>query len=330
LLDFVELDVQLSADGVPVVYHDWTVRVDALGAGLRSIALRVPVGHIDAAQLQSLAQLPSRCSRGLSNGAQRVYSEMQWAHDYKTNETPILRKCEHHVDDRVLLHSKAARRFASLGIDISPESLARIGDTFDGHGLRNGGREGGVPSLAAVLSAASLPRTCGVNVELKYPTSEECAILGLRVPERFAFVAAILKVVEASPARKIMYSSFDPDVAKIARGAAPPDTPVFFLTEGDGGAEAADPRMRSFESALDWAESAGLDGVVTHTSPVLRAPVAAVAAARAKGLLLATYGLRNNTSEAVKVQIEAGVDMIILDDARAAAISRAPVSVGLL
>ena len=108
-LNFVELDVQLSADGVPVVYHDWTVRVDALGAGLRSVALRVPIGHMDAAQLQCLAQLPSRCSRGLSNGAQRVYSELQWARGNKNDDTPVLRKCEQHVDDRVLLHSMAAR-----------------------------------------------------------------------------------------------------------------------------------------------------------------------------------------------------------------------------
>ena len=203
---------------------------------------------------------------------------------------------------------------------MTPDTLARVSDVLDGHGLRNSGSGGGggVPSLASVLGAASLSRACGVNVELKYPTAEEICLLGLRVPSRAAFVAAVLRVVAECGSRRIIYSSFDPDVAQIARETAPATTPVLFLTEGDGGTNLADPRMRSFEAAIEWASTAALDGIVTHCAAVLRAPAAAVAAARERGLALATYGRANNDKAAAQVQRDAGVQMIILDDARVA------------
>jgi glycerophosphodiester phosphodiesterase len=320
-VDFIELDVQMSKDGIPVVYHDWTVRVDAVGgsAAATSVALRIPVGHMDAEQLRSLAQHPTRCVCGLSHGARRLYDECAWARGKGEASLANARDTCSHLGDRAALHKAAARRLSIFGIDTTPATLLRVGDTFDGHGLRDGGTGGGIPSLASILNASSLPRLCGVNIELKYPSAEEIELLGLRVPSHSDFVAAVLRVVAiVAPDRRIMYSSFDPDVAKIARETAPTTTPVLFLTEGDGGAAAADPRLRSFQAALEWASDAALDGVVTHVAPVLRAPAEAVAAARERGLALATYGRQNNEIANVILQKSNGVDMIILDDARVA------------
>ena len=330
-LPFVELDVQLSRDGVPVVYHDWLVRLDARGARGDDVALRVPVGHLTAAQLSALSVLPSRCARGLSRGAADVVSEKLWAERADAAERDgggrgcgsgaaawtaalarAIASCSH-ATSRDALVATARRRCAALGIDSSSRALARAAENLDGHGIR-GDELSGVPSLADVL--ARLDVKCGVNIELKYPEPYEIAAFGLRVASPDEFVATIARVVAAARARPILYSSFNPSVAAASRAAAAAAHDCYFLTSACG--EEPDPRMQSLDAAFAFAAAKKLSGVVTHVAPVLLDPSGAVGAAHQCGLRIATYGQDNNNAEAVQVQVNAGVDMIILDDARVA------------
>jgi glycerophosphoryl diester phosphodiesterase len=330
-LPYVELDVQLSRDGVPVVTHDWCVRLDARSADGGDVALRVPVGHMTAAQLRALAVQPSRCVRGLARGSSDVVNETAWAERADAAErtaggssggsggdaweSAIARAatgCAHETSRDALI-ATARRQCAALGVDPSARALARAAETLDGHGVR-GDESEGVPSLEDVL--ARLDARTGVNIELKYPEGYEIAAFGLRVASPDAFVAAIVRVVAAAKVRPIMYSSFNPSVAAASRRAASAAHDCYFLTSAC--AEEPDPRMRSLDAAFAWALDASLNGVVTHVTPILLDPKGTTDQAHKHGLRIATYGRENNTHDAVRAQVDAGVDMIILDDARIA------------
>lgn len=159
-----------------------------------------------------------------------------------------------------------------------------------------------------------LPPGTGANIEVKYPTPSETAMLGLRFPEQNLFVERILDVVFAvGGGRRIMFSSFDADICLLlARKQAA--HPVFFLTEaGTPDAPLADERMNSLAAAVSFASDAGLFGVVTEVSPLLACPSIITNVQCDAGLVLCTYGRRNNDPEVVRLQQRYGVGAIIVD-----------------
>jgi glycerophosphodiester phosphodiesterase len=325
-ISFVEFDVQLSRDGVPVVHHDWCVRVNgAAAAGGAPVALRVPVGHLSAAQLVALAPQPmargAAARRGGARGAEEVADEGAWAAAIDGGAPPPAAGAR----PPSTTAAAAARALAALGLDAPRRGAPPR--ARDGLGLRDGGR--GFPTLASLLASAS--PALGFNVELKYPSREEAAAFGLRVPPPAEFAAAVWRVVApaARGGRAVVFSSFDPDVALAARRLQA-RFPVLFLTMG-GLERFGDERMNGLAQAEAWALRAGLDGVVAHARPLLGAgggaggggggggATAAVAALREKGLLVGTFGGENNDPAAVAAQAAAGVNLIIVDAVKVAA-----------
>jgi glycerophosphoryl diester phosphodiesterase len=161
-----------------------------------------------------------------------------------------------------------------------------------------------------------MPASVGFNAEIKYPTAEEAAMLGLRPLERNAYVDRILDVVlgqGGAGSRPLMFSSFDPDVCLLlARKQAA--HPVFMLTEG-GTADPpfTDPRCNSLAAAVAFARGAGLFGIVTHAAPLLAAPSLIRLVQEEAGLVLCSYGRVNNDIEAVLLQQRAGIGAVIVD-----------------
>lgn len=86
---------------------------------------------------------------------------------------------------------------------------------------------------------------------------------------------------------------------------------MFFLTEG-GTANLYDSRLNSLRSSVHVASRCGCLGIVTVSNPILEAP-RLVGKIRESGLLLFTYGSRNNDVESAKLQKAYGVDAIIVD-----------------
>ena len=170
-------------------------------------------------------------------------------------------------------------------------------------------------TLAELL--ARVPPQTGFNIEMKYPTAQEAGMFGLRPWERNAFVDRVLDVVHADVAagrsRSIMFSSFDPDVCLLlARKQAL--YPVFLLSEGG----TADPpyfdyRWNSLAGAVAFARAAGLFGVVTDVTPLLVAPQLIRVVQEEAGLVLCSYGRRNNDAEAVTLQQRWGIGAVISD-----------------
>jgi glycerophosphoryl diester phosphodiesterase len=113
--------------------------------------------------------------------------------------------------------------------------------------------------------------------------------------------------------RRIMFSSFDPDVCLLLRRKQD-SYPVFFLTEAGTPSEPlADPRMNSLAAAVEFASLAGLFGLVSDVRPLLAAPRIINFVQEEAGLMLASYGRKNNDVEAVRLQQEHGIAVVITD-----------------
>ncbi|RRT52726.1 hypothetical protein BHM03_00031183 [Ensete ventricosum] len=164
----------------------------------------------------------------------------------------------------------------------------------------------------------------GFNIELKFDD---------HVIYREEQLAHALRVVlEFAKERPIVFSSFQPDAARLMRGlqnvypvSSVPShrgfgacylisqvpTQVFFLT--NGGTEIyRDARRNSLDEAIKLCTASGLQGIVSEVRAFFRNP-AAVARIKESNLALLTYGQLNNVPKAVYMQQLLGVNGVIVD-----------------
>ncbi|CAN6234826.1 unnamed protein product [Urochloa humidicola] len=166
-------------------------------------------------------------------------------------------------------------------------------------------------SLCTLREAfVGVDRRVGFNVELKFDDDL------VYTEERLTGVLqAVLKVVfEHADGRPIIFSSFQPDAARLIRKLQD-KYPVYFLTNG-GTQVYADPRRNSLEEAIRLCVAGGLQGIVSEVRAVLRQPAAVARIKQDAGLSLMTYGQLNNVPEVVYVQHLMGVDGVIVDRVR--------------
>lgn len=152
----------------------------------------------------------------------------------------------------------------------------------------------------------------GFNIEVKYPGphTKEVKNLLVQSPEINQYVDSILQCIyDHASDRNIMFSSFHPDICLLL-SLKQPNYPVFFLTTG-GRERSFDYRCDSLRGAARFAKQAGLIGVVTHCTPILRA-TKLIKAVKEMGLLLFTYGEGNNNIDNVKLQKKCGIDAVIV------------------
>lgn len=320
----VEFDVQLTRDGVPVLYHDWGVLLPGVGhtGGGEEMPIRVPLGRLTLAQLQSLRTLPPLCGRGLRDEGASAAARAG-------EPTTPGQQGRGSADDGVSVHQRARRSRRAcdaLGLDVpcggrhahhNVDARAAAESAFLQRDYSFGVHDV-CTTLASVLSEGGLPPSLGCNIELKYPSASESAAHGLNPVSREVYVAAVMAVVSqhAAPTnpRALVFSSFDPDVCALM-AARHAEWPTHFLTEGGGGSGAPlDPRKASLEAALDFAAACGLQGVVTHVDALAGEPARWVDLARSRRLALSTYGAGNNTVAVALSQADAGVAMLIVDD----------------
>jgi glycerophosphoryl diester phosphodiesterase len=320
LISFVEFDVQLTGDGVPIVHHDWSVKVDAQacgGGGGGSVSLRVPVGHLSAAQVTALSQQPMARSftPELSHCSLLCANEDPF---FAAMGTPPTSTAAGSRQAREDAQRGAQRTLDALGIDTTLSCNQAPPLPLSAHlGLKDSFI--GIPTLSMVLRA--IPPTMGLNLELKYPSLTDIALCGLKVQGREEWFQRVWEVVVASlpPGGErqgmVFFSSFDPKLCILARERLQGQYPVLFLTMG-GLERDEDERKNSLPAAIAFAEQAGLLGVVTHTLPLEgEGELSAwVGKCSEKGLVLGTFGAKNNAREFVLAQRKAGVHLVIVDD----------------
>lgn len=331
--DGVELDVQLSADGVPFIVHDFRLRAP-VPAGSPDAAIdcvlaaygmppdepgadpcgvgrvwQVPVHWLSARQLRGM-RLPSTylaraaAAEEASLSAAALGAAVSEARSPQAFAGAALS----------LAPGQPVRRRASLSHVLSSAEHARLAHRAPPRSAFVFVTDGAATlgQLLAVLRARA--PDLAVNVELKYPYEpRDVAELG-SVVERNAWLDTVLAAVLQAPAcEALFFSSFDPDLAIMCR-AKQARWPVLLLTEAaTEGTRYADERLNSLEAAAAVCRLAGLHGVVADVRAVLAQPDFA-AVAHADGLVLYTYGKANCDEAAIRTQLAAGVDGIITDN----------------
>ncbi|WCJ40185.1 Glycerophosphodiester phosphodiesterase GDPD2 [Euphorbia peplus] len=146
----------------------------------------------------------------------------------------------------------------------------------------------------------------GFNIELKFDDH----IVYQQDHLIHALQCVLQVVVEYAQDRPIIFSSFHPDAALLARKLQT-NYPVFFLTNG-GGEIYYDVRRNSLEEAFKVCMEGGLSGIVSEVKGIFRNPGVVPKIKEAK-LSLLTYGKLNNVVEAVYMQHLMGIDGVIVD-----------------
>ena len=301
--EYVEMDVQMTHDGVPVIYHNW--KIDEADVAIE-------VGAVTAAEFKFVtakrrserggdaahAKKPGGSGGGVDqrrdDGAKGRAALRRASAD--SSPTPRLRRAGSLEDGmaRVGLVTATSSSADRTGVD----SLAQ-------HFV-----ESGMPTLEETL--LEVPKQVGFNVELKYPQPKEIAAHRLTVPDMNTYVNTVLSVIYAHAGeRNIVFSSFHPDICRLLC-LKQPNYPVFFLTTGGYSSDFSDPRSQSLRAAVNFARTARLPGLVSFATPLVQCPEI-VRHIKAAGLLLLTYGSINNDTASVKVQQRSGVDAVIVD-----------------
>lgn len=273
---FIEFDVQVTKDGVPVVWHDNIVEY-----GDPAHPTQCAIADLTAAEFKALGELTA---------------------SGKSQQLAVVRRFRHAA-------AKAAADMpptlqAALTTDAAITQRMRwcceADDSF--------------PTLEQLF--ATLPPNLAFNIEVKMATSDDVAVtpeeeINRMVKPIMEVVNRCARNGDCQPSRQVVFSSFDPDVCRAIR-AAQDQHPVMFLSTG-GKDWHADPRRMSIEAAIQEALSSRLSGVVVD-SGALRACPEVATVARANGLRLLTYGLENDDVDWVFKQQQIGVTGVIVDD----------------
>ncbi|OVA17425.1 Glycerophosphoryl diester phosphodiesterase [Macleaya cordata] len=146
----------------------------------------------------------------------------------------------------------------------------------------------------------------GFNIELKFDD-----YIVYQEEELVHVLQAILLVVfEYAKDRPIIFSTFQPDAARLIRKLQN-TYPVFFLTNG-GNEVYSDVRRNSLDEAIKLCLENGLQGIVSEVKGIFRNQ-GAVSRIKEAHLSLLTYGQLNNVPEAVYMQYLMGVEGVIVD-----------------
>ncbi|KAE9107320.1 hypothetical protein PF010_g12306 [Phytophthora fragariae] len=282
--DFVEFDVQLTKDRVPVIYHDFMVSVGledkgAQSFGTKSETYEIGIHDMSLRQLTQSYTTPVPHKGGKSQEFQKRVKK-HWTRLQGDKKVPSPR------------HALLSRD------DDNAKEEGHLVDFF--------------PRLEDLLK--HVPAEVGLNIEIKYP--DNFFRPGMRSLSCFAINAYLDRVLEcvfdyAGP-RRIFFSCFDPSVC-IALRAKQTKYPVLFLTYGSMALHAMDARM-TLQFATNFAKMEKLQGIVSNSDSFIDTPELAPLVKKALGTVLITWGDQNTNHEMVQLQKRHAIDGVISDN----------------
>lgn len=347
---YVEFDVQLTKDSVPVIYHDFLVAESGVDIPMHALTAEqflhlndnessfsrsnwTPSKHSSPLTLaDSLSGDVSSLSLSNSNTGSNLsgaQTPQQFALDdeilskvnrprsmaaYKS--VPNIAKNHHHLYN-VNNHGE----FDSddeLDRELQDHNSRRmkLTKTWKDKGFKGNARGLSIASNFVTLKDLfrKLPRNVGFNIELKYPMLDEAEeeSMGEIAYDINYYIDTILQVVydENLTGRDIIFSSFHPDVC-LMLSLKQPTIPILYLTEA-GTTKMADIRASSLQNAIRFAKKWNLLGIVSAAETLVKTPRLAQVV-KSSGLVCVTYGVLNNSPENCKIQMKAGVDAVIVD-----------------
>ncbi|KJE95893.1 glycerophosphodiesterase GDE1, variant [Capsaspora owczarzaki ATCC 30864] len=241
---YVEFDVQMTKDGVPVIYHDWTVKETGYNLPVCRLSLEkfTSIYHAQGGRSKDRRLVRSKSfdaadivsARPLQAGSGVTHDV---AHDIMNSPKSSARPVRHKRDNdyQAMLES-------AIKLQIGDEGVAAP-----------------FPTLEDALK--NVPITLGFNVEVKYPLREEREEFDLQMMELNNFIDRILTCVyDNAGERPIIFSSFHPETC-LMLSLKQPNYPVFFLTSAGWDNERfSDPRCNSIYWAIHFAKAANLLG----------------------------------------------------------------------
>ena len=282
---YVEFDVQLTKDHVPVIYHDFLVSETGIDAPVHTLTLE-----------QFLHMNDSRTLRD-SRPVTPPLHQQQALDTTTTNGVP-----------------PETRKHRSLSLGTTTHSPSEMSERmkhtrdFKAKGFKGNSRGNSIQAPFTTLEEMlkTLPAHIGFNIEMKYPMlheSEEQEMDTYAV-ELNSFVDTVLtKVYDLGGKRNVIFSSFNPDICLLL-SFKQPSIPVLFLTDA-GTSPVGDVRASSLQEAVRFASRWNLLGVVSAAEPLILAP-RLVKVVKEMGLVCVSYGVLNNDPEKVKVSAGEG------------------------
>ncbi|XP_012538512.1 glycerophosphocholine phosphodiesterase GPCPD1 isoform X2 [Monomorium pharaonis] len=169
------------------------------------------------------------------------------------------------------------------------------------------------PTLQTVLQ--ELEQHVGCNIEIKWTMQLKDGTFELNHPfDLNMYLDIILKVVlEYGGDRKIVFSSFNPDICAMIR-LKQNKYPVVFLTQGVTSKYPTyhDPRCQTVPMAMRHALAADILGINVHTEDILRDP-SQVKLVKDAGLIIFCWGDDNNDKETIQYLKKLGLHAVIYD-----------------
>lgn len=169
------------------------------------------------------------------------------------------------------------------------------------------------PTLQTVLQ--ELEQHVGCNIEIKWTMQLKDGTFELNHPfDLNIYLDIILKVVlEYGGDRKIVFSSFNPDICAMIR-LKQNKYPVVFLTQGVTLKYPTyhDPRCQTIPMAIRHALAADILGINVHTEDILRDP-SQVKLVKDAGLIMFCWGDDNNDKATIQYLKKLGLHAVIYD-----------------
>jgi glycerophosphodiester phosphodiesterase len=297
--NYVEFDVQLTKDHVPVIYHDFLVSETGIDAPVHTLTLEQFLHVNDATPRASRPPSPPK---------------------------------EPHIS---VVRGMDRQRSLSLGHTLPDYDMAeRMKHTRDfkekGYKPNSRGNFIQAPFTTLEEMLVKLPEHVGFNIEMKYPMLHESEQqeMDTYAVELNSFVDTVLtKVYDLGRQRKIIFSSFNPDICLLL-SFKQPSIPILFLTDA-GICPVGDIRASSLQEAIRFASRWNLLGIVSAAEPFCNSP-RLVKVVKDSGLVCVSYGQLNNDPEKVQVscysfvrpgavtdfvqqQVKEGIDAVIVD-----------------
>lgn len=284
--NYVEFDVQLTKDHVPVIYHDFLVSETGIDAPVHTLTLEQFL-HInpDARRLNGKDMFNQQLRNMRSNNEVPGPRQRSMSVGYGVGDTPT-------ADERM----KHTRDFKEKG-------------------YKGNSRGNFIQAPFATLEDLfrDLPSGVGFNIEMKYPMlheSEEHEMDAYAVELNSFCDTVLAKVYDLARDRHIIFSSFNPDIC-LCLSYKQPNFPIMFLTDA-GDAPVGDVRASSLQEAIRFASRWNLLGIVSVSKPFTNSP-RLVRVVKQHGLVCVSYGTENNDPRMVQRQVKEGIDAVIVD-----------------
>lgn len=294
-----EFDVQVTADGVPVLWHDDVLLVRHGFGPVQSFSIR----ELDLSELKALSRAAVATATSAAAGVPTAVAAAAGEACTKITDGVVSNDVDGEPDEEdeedeeidsppevpVVFYRKFPVGFGSR---LAPEPEPWVMHVEDE-----------IPTLHELMTYA--PSELGFSMELKFDEANPCD-----TPRLVSELRAILAVCRRHPSRRILFSSFDPDAALLMR-ALQGLYPVMMIS--DCKPHHSDSRRSSVAAAKKCALEGGLCGLVLDIEVLSRRPEVADEV-RSCGLLLGTYGKDNDDKPLASKQVEWGMCLVCTDN----------------